>query len=175
MTIQYRTTPQNHIDFNLYVLSKGVKESPTKPKTDWIMIGIFSLLLILDFSGLLSFGKIARVFSVICLSFLLIERLLKFLLLASVKSNVKRNYKDTLSTLTLIDDAIKCIEDQVEMHTFKYLLIEKVVLNKDCYYIFLGEKRAFLIPVQAFTDDIEKKAFIDMVLEKTGVKFEVSL
>ena len=51
----------------------------------------------------------------------------------------------------------------------QYSVVERICFGHNLYYIYTGANRAFIVPVSAFESEEQKKAFFDILFQKTGI------
>ncbi len=161
-------TKDDYINFNLYYM----QESKNGKKTVLISKCLVPLILIVEF---LIFGLkketwhiILAIYAVISvLWWLVVPRLTVWLL----KKNIMAMGKDgklpyaTEATVTFYDDYLTDENDEVELK-IRYSQLEKLIENKNCYYIFYNSAQAEFIPFDAFKDDNERAMFEQFIERK---------
>lgn len=96
----------------------------------------------------------------------------KKILLNSMRKNIRKMKKvgklpyNKDLILKFTDDIILEITPNSEYKT-KYSVIEKIAVAEDAIYIYFSSVQAFIIPISVFSDENEKKKFLDFIMSKT--------
>jgi Na+/proline symporter len=168
MSVNYSASERDVINFNTYVFLEG-KHNRKIIFYGRLLCLFTALLALLNF--LLSDDKGISLASFIIEGFAAVFFPQLVLLLS--KPVFKRQYKANAGLLnnqkiTLYDDAIENIDSQITQ-IYKYTAVTKIVLYKNCYFIFVSEITALLIPSSSFADMNESETFFGILREKTGL------
>jgi hypothetical protein len=140
-----------------------------------LLVPVVSLLTVVilyvldpDLQAALITGFVMTIFSIFGVVFA------KKMLLTSIKNAIVKLKKDgklpynSQSTLRFNDESIHEITPESE-HKIKYSKIEKVAVTENAVYVYFGSVQAFILPMNAFLNEIEKRDFLDFISEKINV------
>lgn len=51
----------------------------------------------------------------------------------------------------------------------KYSLVEKIAVTENAIYIYISSVQAYILPVTAFTDEMEKVKFLEFIKMKSDI------
>ena len=67
------------------------------------------------------------------------------------------------------DESIHELTPNTENKT-KYSLIEKIAVTEKAIYIYFSSVQAYILPVSAFSEEMEKQKFLEFINLKTDIK-----
>lgn len=98
----------------------------------------------------------------------------KKIILRSVKNRMKNMKKEGRlpygyeATIKFDDENIYEITPNTESKT-KYSFVEKVAVTEKAIYIYINSIQAYILPVNVFTDEMEKSKFLEFINLKIGL------
>lgn len=98
----------------------------------------------------------------------------KKILLKSVKKYIKKIKKDgrlpysNEAILKFDDESIYEITPNTESNT-KYSLVEKIAVTENAIYIYFSSVQAYIVPVTAFSEEMEKLKFLEFINSKVKI------
>ncbi|MCL2677768.1 MAG: YcxB family protein [Clostridiales bacterium] len=96
---------------------------------------------------------------------------IKVLNLLSIKAHLragKRNDFIGPQTLFLRDEFFES-GDQYSSGKVSYAAVEKIAFAYGCFYVYVGAIKAAIIPLAAFSNDVQKEQFMEFLKQKTGL------
>lgn len=118
-----------------------------------------------DFKLILTEAIMMTVFSVLWIGYS------KKMILRSMNSRVKQMKKEgrlpysNEAILKFDDEKIHEITPNTE-NVIKYSLIEKIAITEKAIYIYFSSVQAYILPVTAFSEEMEKLKFLEFIKEK---------
>lgn len=173
LEIQFNVTEQDYVYFNIdhYFSSGALKWQRILLKFAPPVL-FFALTFVLE-GFKLSIGNVIAAFIFFSLWIVLfpkiMEKSMSKVTLAYVKSG-KAN--DFIGPQTL-----KLTDSHIEEHNagitsqIQYSTVERVFSGHGLLYIYIGAVKAIILPVSAFPDEEGKKAFLQLLSNKTGQDF----
>lgn len=98
----------------------------------------------------------------------------KKMILKSMKNRIKKMKKegklpyDSEAILKFDDESIHEITPNTEMKT-KYSVIEKIAVTEKAIYIYFSSVQAYILPVTAFSEEMEKLKFLEFINSKVDI------
>ena len=179
MTLRYTLTEQDVINFHVYHLCSTRKQGVWRVVNG---IAIFAMaMLSISFlvflyailtaeeeipAGTIIDIIVTHIFPAATLYLCVFSKLI--IKAISKRSVKKAKNNDAGEKLLTLDD--EGIMEETDAHTTsgsKYSTIEKICFVNDCFYIYNGTNRAYLVPLSAFADDGQKQEFLNIIQRKT--------
>lgn len=98
----------------------------------------------------------------------------KKILLKSMKKNIKNSKREgklpynNEAILKFDDESVHEIAPNTENKT-KYSMIEKIAVTEKAIYIYFSSVQAYILPMIAFSDEMEKLKFLDFINLKADI------
>ena len=99
----------------------------------------------------------------------------KKMILKSVKRRIEKIKKEgrlpysNEAILKFDDEGIHEITPNTE-NKFKYSLIERIAITEKAIYIYFSSVQAIILPVTAFSEEVEKLKFLEFINLKAGIR-----
>ena len=133
-------------------------------------LGSGILLYVVD--GIISPSFIAFAVIVSVLWVVLYPKIFKKRISRVVTKRVKEDKNENVfspATVTIDDEAITKESDSLSSRAL-WTTIQKVAVTEKHLFVFVNFANAFIIPLEAFSSEVEKEAFIQFVYKKTNPK-----
>lgn len=174
MTIKYNVLEQDYISFNLYHSKHSQQGKKSllflrygSPAIYWCtFVVILRFRFGYDLPLLYFIAAVVAIILIVSFPKRYRKRIEKTLRrhISEGKSNDFLGYQ----TFTLKDDCIEETSCSSTSYT-KYSAVERIGYMDNCFFIYIGAVKAFIVPTSAFQNIEHRDAFIDMLTQKTGV------
>ena len=160
MKLHYTLTQENYLDFNIFhaMNSAPAKALLRKTRTQPPVVWLLAFLVFCGYS-LYTSGRLPTVLAYIILSMSVLWYVLYPLchrktLEWRLKRRLAGGGRESMGEVTLepLDDRLSA-EDAGGVREVPYGEVERLVENKGCLYVYIGENSAFIVPLNAFAGD----------------------
>ena len=165
MTFEFDITMKDYVDFNKYHMRNSKAQ---KRLYFFLMLVIFCCYGYTFRHNIFSLIISITIFSVLILiSYTLFD---KFLLPVFIKASINEGKSNDFIGPQILQFEEDCIRETTVSITsqFQYMAIEKLGYFKGSFYVYIGAIKAFIVPVSAFENDEQIRAFLTFIYEKTG-------
>lgn len=167
MHVNVRITQENYLDFNVYHAS----HAPTYWRTIIIMaltLPVAALAVVFVVMDQISNNWLWLLFAGALSIYWIVTTPRRFR--AAVRRHVQKitaHYNEFVGefSLTLGAEDIQFVGSDINAK-YEYSRVEKVVWNKNSYYLAMGSASAIIVPEACFRSQLEEQSFLDILREK---------